>query len=53
MDMPRKLTASMLMETVMIFRDMVESVMELYEEVRDMLGARFLRLCGFLRTCNR
>lgn len=36
MEMPRKLTVSILSVTVMILRDMVESVMLEYELVRDM-----------------
>jgi hypothetical protein len=43
MEMPRKLTVSMLRVTVMILRDMEESVMEEKEEVRDKAGGLCLR----------
>lgn len=51
MEMPRKLTVSMLRVTVMMLRDMVESVMEEMEEVRDMAGCRRCRRC-FFRLCR-
>ena len=40
MEMPRKLTVSMLRVTVMIFSDMVESVMEEKDDARDESGGR-------------
>ena len=51
MEMPKKLTVSMLRVTVMMFKDMVESVMEEMEEVRDMAGCRRWRRC-FFRLCR-
>ena len=51
MEMPRKLTVSMLRVTVMMLSDMVESVMEEMEEVRDMAGCRRWRRC-FFRLCR-
>lgn len=49
MEIPRKLTVSMFNVTVIILRDIVESVIEDIEEVRDMGGWRRCRRCFFRR----
>jgi hypothetical protein len=50
---PKKFTASMFKETVMMFKDMVESVIEENEEVLDIGGIRCLLRLGLRLRCAR
>jgi hypothetical protein len=49
--MPKKFTASMFKETVMMFKDMVESVIEENEEVLDIGGILCLLRLGLRLRC--